>query len=96
MDLFQWGHDPEVMVRGPVSPHRRGEEDGFNGATTFQPWIELQYARRAIELFKFQWGHDFSAMDREERGVIKDGNRYEGFNGATTFQPWIGNPMLRL
>ena len=38
----------------------------FNGATTFQPWIagEDIDGHLATGTEVFQWGHDFSAMDR--------------------------------
>ena len=39
-------------------------------------------------LSKFQWGHDFSAMDRSQAGELAL-RKMRGFNGATTFQPWI-------
>ena len=40
--------------------------DRFNGATTFQPWIVLNAPVETVgpQVEKFQWGHDFSAMDR--------------------------------
>ena len=35
----------------------------FNGATTFQPW-RLWKGDAGIKIFiKFQWSHDFSAME---------------------------------
>ena len=40
------------------------------------------------EYDKFQWGHDFSAMDSFKTNYIE--MPVFRFNGATTFQPWIG------
>ena len=62
--LFQWGHDFSAMdreVEGKVIGQQRAS---FNGATTFQPWIEDVYLEHRGADNRFQWGHDFSAMDR--------------------------------
>ena len=43
-DTFQWGHDFSAMDSqggGKITIIR--DEAGFNGATTFQPWIEIRW-----------------------------------------------------
>ena len=87
---FQWGHDFSAMDRLIKILVLHVYRPGFNGATTFQPWIGYGMAflwdigvrfngattfqpwiGRILgilwlvqPIFKFQWGHDFSAMDR--------------------------------
>ena len=61
----------------------------FNGATTFQPWIVKLDIDQIRDRFGFQWGHDFSAMDRFGQSLVHLPSDPR-FNGATTFQPWIG------
>ena len=55
---------------------------------TFQPWIPMYQADLRDADMRFQWGHDFSAMDTWLRpvGLRASARR---FNGAMTFQPWI-------
>ena len=49
-----------------IRAHRDGGGRGtlsFNGAMTFQPWIHVLNRLRETYDYRFQWGHDFSAMD---------------------------------
>jgi len=48
---FQWGHDFSAMDSGKDSIFLYQGEESFNGATTFQPWIEKN-VRRLNELYR--------------------------------------------
>ena len=37
--------------------------EGFNGATTFQPWKLDGYINRIKNNITLQWGHDLSAVE---------------------------------
>ena len=41
----------------------------------------------------FQWGHGYSAMDREQQPTVEP-QRECSFNGATAIQPWIAGLQL--
>ena len=85
---FQWGHFFSEMDRLEIKILAEGLKSGFNGATSFQKWIEDCNNLDAYRKSGFQWGHFFSEMDRLEIKILAEGLK-SGFNGATSFQKWI-------
>ena len=88
-----------------TSNHATRRQRRFNGAMTFQPWIQEITASSTL-----QWSHDLSAMDTRPlpllaiRSVLQWSHDLSAmdtvmvcskelhdpsFNGAMTFQPWI-------
>ncbi len=69
LDEFQWGFNgataiqPWIVVEFPVAPGWAYQS--FNGATAIQPWIGRILDQQDFFLGVFQWGHGYSAMDRE-------------------------------
>ena len=66
---------PRLFSRGYASKRlwKRSRIPGFNGATTFQPWIRGELFVVGVWRQEFQWGHDFSAVDTwaSARGWMK-------------------------
>ncbi len=75
------------MDRPRGGAHRGPRDRRFNGATSFQKWIDYAGARIPFGAAVFQWGHFFSEMDSSAMGPLSF--RGHGFNGATSFQKWI-------
>ena len=79
--LFSRGYAPEPVRVGRRVP-------GFNGATTFQPWIPAFWSLiEALEVVVSMGPRLFSRgyPTKLRKGI----SLKERFNGATTFQPWI-------
>ncbi len=63
----QQGHDFSAMemVSGPTDSGPGMQS--FNGAMTFQPWKYRIFCHNQYVVEVLQWGHDFSAMEINNR-----------------------------
>ena len=90
--LLQWSHDLSAMD----TTHRRvamvsSRACCFNGAMTFQPWIQDSRPRQlGCGSSGFNGAMTFQPWIRRPRSrAVSGGDQTSCFNGAMTFQPWI-------
>ena len=64
---FQWSHFFSEMDRWAIPNTRCFSIRRFNGATSFQKWIDKGYSFTGVNsITAFQWSHFFSEMDRRD------------------------------
>ena len=72
---FQWSHFFSEMDREEGDRNEPFSKTSFNGATSFQKWIDLVVRLTLLTFSPFQWSHFFSEMDRLVRRDHKIGVR---------------------
>ena len=57
--------EPRPFSRGYTMTlsHLLRIDDTFNGATAFQPWIQIALVNKSLKDIGLQWSHGLSAVD---------------------------------